>query len=237
MEIIREIKDIETLKKVVSIYETAYNRTARENIYKKVEDMNINNLKKEHRIINNLLCDHYKETGLYNIELANNEYDILYNNIIMELANNNIIYLYELANLIDYDLNYFKDYNINIKSEYHIIIDGLNKKIFDLTQEDEENIIYRLFEGNSILTNDYDIIEMLNIIEENTNLYFFNDQITIKELDLFSLDNFIYYNVNDKYIIQNLVTGKCKTINNLDLSYQDIIDNLSYLEEYILQIF
>lgn len=225
-EQITEIKYYNDFEEILKLLYTAYNRNVFDKLYNESEQQlkgteNEHNLNKLHEIFYNKKNDYYNSLGLNNLKLKDNEQDYNYLSELMENLTDNIKkydYLLELYgfNYYGYYLPYFMENNFkfDIKSEYHIIIDYENKKIFNLEEDNETEIITELIKLNDLINNDSLKFEYMKQQNENNNIIDYNNKFVMQDYNL-SFENCRKYNKTDNYIIIDY-NNKWKSFNELD---------------------
>lgn len=224
---ITTITNTEQLQNIINLMYLHSNEF--KNIYKKVDEIVKNtkyehDLKKQHELIDNLNYEHSLSLGLNNMKISlNDELDTDTIQLLENLSNDNLYYLYELYSFKDLAIYLFKDYEINITNEFNIIIDNEHRQIYNITDELDLKPIYeRLLKENDILSSDYDKLYFMNRLYADTKEILTNDKFTITEQNLNIID-FENYNKKDKYIIHDLIKGKYNTVNTLNFDYKDLI--------------
>ena len=224
-EQITEIKYYNDFEEILKLLYTCYNRETRNRIYEQTEQElkrtgNENNIKLLHENYYNNCNDYYNSLGLNNLKLKDNEQDYLYLSELMENLTDNIKkydYLLELYgfNYYGYYLPYFQENNFqfDIKSEYHIIIDYENKKIFNLEEDNETEIITELIKLNDLINNDSLKFEYMKQQNEFVNIIEYNNKYTIQDYKL-NFEDCKHYNEKDNYI--NISFDNWETFNELD---------------------
>ena len=224
---ITKITNTEQLQNIINLMYIHSNEF--KNILKKVDEIVKNtkyehDLKKQHEIIDNLNYEHSLSLGLNNMKISSNdELDTDTIELLENLSNDNLYYLYELYSFKDLAIYLFKDYEINITNEFNIIIDNEHRQIYNITDELDLKPIYeRLLKDNIILSSDYDKLYFMNRLYADTKEILTNDKFTINEQNL-NITDFENYNKKDKYIIHDLITDKYNTINTLNFDYKDLM--------------
>ena len=208
-----------------------YNESEQESKTKQIKEINEILQQKQNQLYNNL--------GLDNLKLNDNENNLFYDYELYEKMEDytNIYYYYELTDLTETGLSiqYLREnnYNICISSYNHLILDMDNKILFDISEDNETDIILNLIEKSKINTIDNFKLSCLQELNQFNKTIEYN---TKDNLNLYKLsfENCKHYNEKDNYIIIDNIKDNWKTVFEIDLSISDITDNLTELTEIIL---
>ena len=241
---VTEINNYLDFEKILKLYYTCYNRETRNKIYEQTEQElkgteNEHNLKVLNENYFNNCNDYYNSLGLYNLKLKDNEQDYNYLSELMENLTdyiNKYSYLYELHNFNTYGyyLYYFLENNFqfNIKSEYHIIIDYENKRIFNLNEDNETEIITELIKLNDLINNDSLKFEYMQYQNEFINIIEHNNKYVLQDYKL-NFENCKHYNEKDNYI--NIGFDNWNSFNKLDnITESELLNEIIQDNEQII---